>query len=327
MVKAKKRKNAIETESIDSDPLARYLEEISRYPLLDSHEEIRLGRTIHLSHELIEKLDAMHASGGLSDREWDYLRSPIDREMRSARDTMVRANLRLVVAIARNYQHRGLPLVDLVDEGNIGLIEAVERFDYTLGWRFSTYGAWWIRQAIIKCLANNGRIIRIPIHMLNTIRKCHLGSQELSQELGREPKDEELAARMHMEALQIRRILALSDDAASLDATVSDDGTTYLCDLIADEASRDPLDEVFSASLRELIRDIVELLPERENTIINRRFGLNGEEPLTLEATSKILGITRERVRQIQNRAMEEIRAFIEARAPAEARELNFSSR
>jgi len=282
----------------DTDPLAVYLKQISRYPLLTADEEIRIGERIQLAREELKRAEATTPDAP----ETEAARTRL--ELIEAKNRMISSNLRLVVSIAKNYQHRGLGLLDLIDEGNIGLIEAVERFDYTRGCRFSTYGTWWIRQAIIKSLADKGRVIRIPIHMLNTIKKCYFVAKQLTQELGRDPRAEELAAKMGMEPRKVKEIMKLSQETASLDTTVDDDNVTHLSDLIKDDSAVEPFEEVFSMTLQDTLGDVLKNLSQREITIIKLRFGLNGEGPRTLEETGKLLGITRERVRQIQEKAI-----------------------
>lgn len=292
----------------ETDPLALYLKQISRYSLLSADDELDLGERIQKTRNAIAALDSIREEGSPTDVHNRSERAKYERELLSYKHRMISSNLRLVVSIAKNYQHRGLSLLDIIDEGNIGLIEAVERFDYTRGCRFSTYGTWWIRQAIIKSLADKGRVIRIPIHMLNTIKKCYFVAKQLTQDLGRDPHPEELADKLGMDARKVKDIMKLSQETASLDTTVDDDNVTHLSDLIKDENTVEPFEEVFCMALQDTIGDVLQSLNQREITIITLRFGLNGESPLTLEETGKLLGITRERVRQIQEKAVQKLR-------------------
>ncbi len=308
--KKKKVKHAKET-----DPLALYLKQISRYPLLTAEEEIHIGAKIQEARQLVKNLDERHLAGDFADDDWTRERRKLEQDLVAIKNRMISSNLRLVVSIAKNYQHRGLSLLDLIDEGNIGLIEAVERFDYTRGCRFSTYGTWWIRQAIIKSLADKGRVIRIPIHMLNTIKKCYFVAKQLTQELGRDPKAEELADKLGMDARKVKEIMKLSQETASLDTTVDEDNVTHLSDLIKDDSVTEPFEEVFSMALQDTLGDVLKNLSQREITIIQLRYGLNGEGPRTLEETGKLLGITRERVRQIQEKAIQKLKELQELSA------------
>ncbi len=305
--KRKKPKHAKET-----DPLALYLKQISRYPLLIAEEEISIGEKIQKSRIRVKELDEVKLAGAIGGEEWQKERERTERDLVQSKNKMISSNLRLVVSIAKNYQHRGLSLLDLIDEGNIGLIEAVERFDYTRGCRFSTYGTWWIRQAIIKSLADKGRVIRIPIHMLNTIKKCYFVAKQLTQELGRDPNPEELAEKLGMDSRKVKEIMKLSQETASLDTTVDEDNVTHLSDLIKDESVVEPFEEVFSMTLQDTLGNVLKNLSQREITIIQLRYGLNGEGPRTLEETGKLLGITRERVRQIQEKAIQKLKELQE---------------
>jgi RNA polymerase primary sigma factor len=294
----------------DSDPLYLYLKQIAQYPLLSGDDERRIGRRVAA---LKARLGRVGRSGSVPRARRSVAaaeRAAIEGDLVALKNRMINANLRLVVAIAKKYQHRGLSLLDLIDEGNIGLIEAVERFDYRRGCRFSTYGTWWIRQAIIKSLADKGRVIRIPIHMLNTIKKCYFVAKQLTQELGRDPTSGELAKHMRVSPSKIKEIIKLSQETASLDTTIDEDNLTRLADLIQDSTTSGPFDSVFNLTLQDTIRKVLERLTEREMRIIKLRFGLEGCGPHTLEQTGKLLGITRERVRQIQEKALGKLRHF-----------------
>jgi RNA polymerase primary sigma factor len=294
----------------ESDPLALYFRQISRFPLLTLQEEQIIGEKIISLRAKIKQLE----SDKNKDTDYSKERTALDSALLHYKNSMINANLRLVVSIAKNYQHRGLSLLDLIDEGNIGLIEAVERFDYTRGCRFSTYGTWWIRQAIIKSIGDKGRVIRIPIHMLNTIKKCYYVAKQLTQDLGRDPNEEELSEYLDVPVSKVKEIVKLSQETTSLDTIVDDGNLTRLADLIKDDARAEPFEMVFSMTLQETIGGILSQLSEREMRIIQLRFGLTGENPLTLEETGKYLGITRERVRQIQEKAVWKLRTLHELR-------------
>jgi RNA polymerase primary sigma factor len=296
----------------ESDPLALYFRQISRFPLLTLQEEQNIGEKIVSLRAKLKELE----SEKKKNKENDYGKEEeaLNNALLFYKNKMINSNLRLVVSIAKNYQHRGLSLLDLIDEGNIGLIEAVERFDYTRGCRFSTYGTWWIRQAIIKSIADKGRVIRIPIHMLNTIKKCYYVAKQLTQDLGRDPKDEELSEYLGVPVSKVKEIVKLSQETTSLDTIVDDGNLTRLADLIKDDNISEPFEMVFSMTLQETMSGILSQLSDREMKIIQLRFGLTGENPLTLEETGKYLGITRERVRQIQEKAIWKLRALHELR-------------
>jgi RNA polymerase primary sigma factor len=293
--------------SKETDPLALYFKQISKFPLLTVEEEQIIGEKIVVLRQKLRDLDLMY-EGKEEEGVYKKERGTIDSSLQLYKNKMINSNLRLVVSIAKNYQHRGLSLLDLIDEGNIGLIEAVERFDYTRGCRFSTYGTWWIRQAIIKSIADKGRVIRIPIHMLNTIKKCYFVSKQLTQDLGRDPSNEELSEYLGLPLSKVKEIVKLSQETTSLDTIVDDGNLTRLSDLIKDENLAEPFEMAFSVTLQETMEDILSYLSEREMRIMQLRFGLTGEGPLTLEETGKILGITRERVRQIQEKATFKLR-------------------
>jgi len=292
----------------DPDPLALYLKQIAKYPLLNGQEEQTLGEIIVQLRKQIKTLEASRKE--LRKEIFATRHKALSDELLQKKNQMVNANLRLVVSIAKKYQHRGLSLLDLIDEGNIGLIEAVERFDYTRGCRFSTYGTWWIRQAIIKSIADKGRVIRIPIHMLNTTKKCYYVAKQLTQDLGRDPSHEELSKYMGLPISKVKEIVKLSQETTSLDTIVDDGNLTRLSDLISDDSLIEPFEAVFSMTIQDTIGSILSNLSGREMKIIQLRFGLTGEGPLTLEETGKLLGITRERVRQIQEKATFKLRGL-----------------
>ena len=296
----------------ESDPLALYFRQISRFPLLTLQEEQNIGEKIISLRSKLKDLEAEKKKNKTDDLSKE--KSALESALLHYKNTMINSNLRLVVSIAKNYQHRGLSLLDLIDEGNIGLIEAVERFDYTRGCRFSTYGTWWIRQAIIKSIADKGRVIRIPIHMLNTIKKCYYVAKQLTQDLGRDPNEEELSLYLGVPVSKVKEIVKLSQETTSLDTIVDDGNLTRLADLIKDDHMAEPFEMVFSMTLQETMSGILSQLSEREMKIIQLRFGLTGENPLTLEETGKYLGITRERVRQIQEKAIWKLRTLHELR-------------
>ncbi|ADN01958.1 sigma-70 family RNA polymerase sigma factor [Spirochaeta thermophila] len=296
---------AREDELSDADALALYLKQISSYPLLTPEEEHWIGGEIQRIKLRLRELSSLPEEQRAHHFEEERR---LDQRLRELKNRMITANLRLVVSIAKKYQHRGLSLLDLIDEGNIGLIEAVERFDYTKGCRFSTYGTWWIRQAIVKSLADKSRVIRIPIHMLNTIKNVFMLSKELAQELGRDPTEEELSRYTGLPDRRVAEIMQVSQETASLDITVDEENMTTLGDLVSDDEDQGPFEKVFHRYLHDVLLEALGDLSERERNVISLRFGLNGEGPLTLEETGKLLGITRERVRQIQEKALAKLR-------------------
>ena len=303
----------IERESpsvVESDPLTLYLGQISAYPLLTREEEIETGRLIVESRDELARLDEELRRGLFSGKEYRRRRNSVEERAKELKNRMITGNLRLVVSIAKRYQHRGLGLLDLINEGNIGLIEAVERFDYTRGCKFSTYGTWWIQQAIVKSLADTGRTIRIPIHILNIMRRCFSVFKHLTQELGRDPKLQEVADFMNLPATKVRQYLRFDCEAYSLDTTVDEEHLTSLADLISSDAYAEPFEAVFRNSLQDVLANSLAELDYRERRILQLRYGLGEEAPLTLEEIGAILHITRERVRQIQNKAIERLRTF-----------------
>ncbi|HEY8901581.1 MAG TPA: RNA polymerase sigma factor RpoD/SigA [Chthoniobacterales bacterium] len=254
-----------------------YLREIARFPLLTVEEEIKLARKI-------KRGDAQ------------------------ARAHMVRANLRLVVKIARDYQGLGLPLLDLISEGNIGLMKAVERFDPKKGGKLSTYAAWWIKQSIKRALANQSKTIRLPVHLVDKISKIRRVAVQMSEELGREPTDDELAEEIGMLASKVSQLKTAAIRPASLDAPIGDDDSTEFGEIVGDEEAQDPFELLRDKDLRDEVGDLLDVLDERERKIINSRFGLDGGKPKTLEEVGEKFGVTRERIRQLQNIALGKMR-------------------
>lgn len=292
---------------MEVDPLALYFEQMAQFPLLSFVEEQRIGEALFKLREQIAALDRSFLDKP-DDPAYKIERDALTSALLEQKNKFVTANLRLVVSVAKTYQHRGLSLLDLINEGNIGLIEAVERFDYSRGCRFSTYGVWWIRQAITKSLADKGRTIRIPTHILNLLNRYLSISKEIAQEFGRDPTREEVAMRLRVSPDKVKELFKLSQDMTSLDAMVEEGNHTMLSELIGDDSAEEPFEHAFLLSVREIMGATLNKLSERELRIIQLRFGLTGEGPMTLEQTGKIMGITRERVRQIQHRATSKLR-------------------
>ncbi len=288
----------------EKDLLALYIRQIARYSLLTGQDEQAIGGAIHVAREELAGLEAKAAACKVPRRSYLRRKAEMEHEIGQQKNRLILGNLRLVVSVAKKYQHRGVSLLDLIDEGNIGLIEAVERFDYRKGCRFSTYGTWWIKQAVIKALAENGKAIKIPIHLLNTIKKCFSIARQLTQELGREPTNAEIADYLRISKSRVEELISLSWDPTSLDTPIAGENPTRLADLIRDDMSEKPFESAFALALHDTLMMVLDKLNEREMRIIKLRFGLDGEGPFTLEETGKILGITRERVRQIQERAI-----------------------
>ena len=303
----------------ESDLLALYIRQISRYSLLTAADEQEIGAAILAARE---DLARMAGSAPPRARTRSARRVELERRIAALKNRLITGNLRLVVSVAKKYQHRGVSLLDLIDEGNIGLIEAVERFDHRRGCRFSTYGTWWIKQSVIKALAENGKSIKIPIHLLNTIKKCFSIARQLTQDLGREPTHAEIADYLGLPKARVQELIGFSHEPASLDSPVADENASRLVDLIRDDRAPEPSRNAFAMALQETLAMVLDKLTDREMRIIKLRFGLDGEGPFTLEETGRILGITRERVRQIQERALaklrqmrsaNELQAFMEA--------------
>ncbi len=268
-------------ERYDGDTAFKlYLREIGQVALLTPDEEIALAVRIQKGDE-------------------------------EARDQMIKANLRLVVKIAHDYEGLGLPLLDLINEGNIGLMKAVERFDPTKGSKLSTYSAWWIKQAIKRSLANQSKTIRLPVHLVDKISKLKRTALKLQEALGREPSDEELGEEMEMDALKVARLRRAAIRPASLDSPIGDDNSTF-AEIVSDEKAENPYKQLEDKTVNDMLYDLIKTLPHREATILEYRFGLDGGSERTLEEVGEHFNVTRERVRQIQNLALSKLRKMIE---------------
>ena len=296
------------------NPLSLYLKQISVYQLLSRDEESELGKNIQTLKGNITELEKNYKHNGTDPEKYRLeLKEYKDRFSRY-REKMITSNLRLVVSIAKRFQYRGLNLLDLIDEGNIGLIEAVERFDYTKNCRFSTYGSWWIQQAVLKAIADKGRTIRIPVHILSSVQKCHSVIKYLSGQFGREPEINEIAEYLNISEDKVAKYLSYGNEITSLDTSIDDDNTTSLADLINDNHYAQPFESAFTTTLQDILDSSLSELTPREKSIIKLRYGLSGECPQTLEEIGNIMGITRERVRQIQNKCISKLRTFKEIR-------------
>ncbi len=270
------------------DSLRMYLREIGRVPLLTASQEVALAKRI-------------------------------ERGDMRAKDEMIEANLRLVVSIAKGYLGRGLSFLDLIQEGSLGLIRAVEKFDYRRGYKFSTYATWWIRQAVTRAIADKARTIRIPVHMVEKLNRVVQMERQMTQNLGREPKPEELARELRMDVAEVRELLRLAQQPISLERPVGEDEDSSLGDFVEDEAAPSPFDEA-SRTLRETdIRRALDTLPERERQVLELRFGLTGDQPRTLEEVGREFGVTRERIRQIENNTLRKLKALPEAQRLTES--------
>jgi RNA polymerase primary sigma factor len=293
-----------------SDPVRMYLREIGRVPLLTAVEEVELARRIEGGADASEHLADLDAVGALGElpagksRALQHLADDGDE----AKSALIQANLRLVVSIAKRYVGRGMQFLDLIQEGNMGLMRAVEKFDYTKGFKFSTYATWWIRQAITRSIADQARTIRIPVHMVESINRVHRMQRQMVQELEREPTVDELADAVGMTADRVREIQRISLDLLSLDAPVGEEDDSYLADFIKDDGAEEPLDAATRQMLQEAVKEVLDELNEREKEVVIMRFGLDDEQARTLEEVGKQFGVTRERIRQIESKTLAKLR-------------------
>ena len=259
------------------DPVRMYLKEIGKIPLLTPEQELEIAQRMHEGDE-------------------------------SARQAMTEANLRLVVSIAKRYVGRGMQLLDLIQEGNLGLLKAVEKFDYTKGYKFSTYATWWIRQSITRAIADQARTIRIPVHMVETINRVIRTAHSMVQSLGREPTAEEIAAEMHMELPKVEEILKIAQEPVSLETPIGEEEDSHLGDFIQDEEASQPAEAASYTLLREQLEEVLTTLTPREEQVLRMRFGLTDGKAHTLEEVGKQFDVTRERIRQIESKALRKLR-------------------
>ena len=297
-----------DTIAID-DTIGLYLKEIGRVPLLTAEEEVALAKRMETGQSAKKKLDG----NGLNLEERAELMKKVMDGL-AAREHLIRANSRLVISVAKKYIGRGVPFLDLIQEGNIGLIRAANKFNYQLGHKFSTYATWWIRQAVTRAIADQSRTIRVPVHMGDQINKLLRTSHRLTQELGREPTSEELADALDIPTRKAEEMLRVARRPLSLEMPTDDEGESELGDFIEDEDGLAPDEEVTSTMLRDLLQGILQDLPPREVRILQLRYGLVDGETYTLEEVGKKLGVTRERIRQIEAQALSRLRHPTHAR-------------
>jgi len=282
-------------ESSLDDPVRMYLREIGRVPLLSAEEEVRLAKRMERGR--IEQLKPA------VDRDYRFVDDGEEAQRR-----LTEANLRLVVSVAKKYIGRGMSLLDLIQEGNIGLIRAVEKFDYTKGYKFSTYATWWIRQAITRAIADQARTIRIPVHMVETINRLIRISRRLLQDLGREPTSEEIAEQMEISPEKVREIIKVSQEPVSIETPIGEEDDSHLGDFIEDHTALAPADAASHQLLKEQVEDVLDSLTERERKVLQLRFGLDDGRSRTLEEVGKEFHVTRERIRQIEAKALRKLR-------------------
>jgi RNA polymerase primary sigma factor len=291
-----------------TDPVRTYLKEIGKIDLLDAAEEVALARRIEAGLAAAAQIAALEDAGGeVSDADLAPLEAVVADGF-SAKKQLTEANLRLVVSIAKRYLGRGLLFLDLIQEGNLGLIRAVEKFDYTKGFKFSTYATWWIRQAITRAIADQARTIRIPVHMVETINTVLRVQRQLLQELGREPTLEELADKLRFSPGRVREIQRIAQEPVSLETPVGQEEGSALGDFLEDDQAVEPADAAARALLSEAVGDALDELTERERQVVRLRFGLEDGQVRTLEEVGREFGVTRERIRQIESKTLAKLR-------------------
>ena len=304
---------AVATGSTDSqggtsDPVRMYLKEIGRVSLLNGEQEVELAKRIEAGLYATECLRRIVESGEKLGTAQKRDLNWVSRDGNRAKNHLLEANLRLVVSLAKRYTGRGMAFLDLIQEGNLGLIRAVEKFDYTKGYKFSTYATWWIRQAITRAMADQARTIRIPVHMVEVINKLGRIQRELLQDLGREPTPEELAKEMDITPEKVLEIQQYAREPISLDQTIGDEGDSQLGDFIEDSEAVVAVDAVSFTLLQDQLQSVLETLSEREAGVVRLRFGLTDGQPRTLDEIGQVYGVTRERIRQIESKTMSKLR-------------------
>jgi RNA polymerase primary sigma factor len=304
-----KTSSGIEHVSSD-DTVSLYLREMSLTPLLTVDEEINLAKRIERA--AIARREFANLNGGSSTRRQELEILMRDGEL--AREYLIKANTRLVVSIARRYMGRGVPFLDLIQEGNLGLMKAVEKFEYQRGFRFSTYATWWIRQGITRAIADQGRTIRVPVHMTDRLRQLYKISQELEQALGRVPTPQELAIKMDLDSSKVRWMLQVAQTPISLESPVGDEDENELGMYVEDDSSPSPAQLTYQNMLRERVEEVLATLSPREARVLRLRFGLGQDRAYTLEEVGQKFGLTRERIRQIEGKALRRLRQPSRAR-------------
>ena len=304
----RKRNEAANVTMLTGDPVRMYLKEIGKVPLLTAAEEIDLAMKIEAGVAAAAELDKAEEEGRELERREKRRLGRVEQVGIDAKQQLIEANLRLVVSIAKRSVGRGMLFLDLIQEGNLGLIRAVEKFDYTKGFKFSTYATWWIRQAITRAIADQARTIRIPVHMVETINKLVRIQRQLLQELGREPTPEEIGKEMGLPAERVREIQKISQEPVSLETPIGEEEDSQLGDFIEDDAAVVPPDAASFSMLQEQLSKVLDGLAERERKVISLRFGLEDGHPRTLEEVGREFGVTRERIRQIESKTLAKLR-------------------
>ena len=300
--------NALVDSFAIDDPVRMYLKEIGKVDLLTPEQEVELAQTMAAGNEAKSQLDELEGMGEAVPSEVREELEKLIKAGKKAEQQLAEANLRLVVSIAKRYVGRGMLFLDLIQEGNLGLIKAVEKFDYTKGYKFSTYATWWIRQAITRAIADQARTIRIPVHMVETINKVIRVNRQLLQELGHDPTPEETAAEMGMPVEKVREILKIAQEPVSLETPIGEEEDSHLGDFIEDDTASEPSEAASFTLLKEQLVEVLSTLTPREEKVLKLRFGIEDGRTRTLEEVGKEFNVTRERIRQIEAKALRKLR-------------------